>query len=204
MIPILDPGHGGVINGVYYCRAGGRKVITPEFHYYEGESNRAIVNRIAERLAIKNVPFHILVTELEDPPLSLRVSRANNIYFHDPETYLISFHSNAGGGTGFEIWTSPGQTESDAIAEEFAAALTAHQILGKFKFRADQTDGDRDKEALYTILKDTKCPAILVENLFFDNPEDLKYLLLPGFRETLAECYANKIIELYDKSQNHN
>lgn len=197
LIPILDAGHGSVINNVYYCRAGGRKVITDKFSYYEGESNRAIVNRIAEILTIQKVPFYPLAWEYEDITLSTRINRANKIYKENPNTYLISFHSNAGGGTGFEIWTSLGETKSDKIATFFGKAIEEDPNLAEFTFRPDFKDGDLDKESAFQILTETKCPAILVENLFFDNPHDLKFLLDFNFRDTLARFYANKIKQLY-------
>lgn len=39
------------------------------------------------------------------------------------------------------------------------------------------TDGDPDKESGFYILKHTKCPAVLTENLFQDNKEDVEFLL---------------------------
>lgn len=197
MIPILDAGHGSVINNEYFCRAGGRKIITDQYAYYEGESNRAIVNRIAEKLAIAQIPFYPLAWEYEDVTLSTRISRANKIYEQNRKTYLISFHSNAGGGTGFEIFTSPGQTRSDHIATFFGEAIRQDSFLSSFKLRTDYGDGDLDKEAKYSILTETNCPAILIENLFFDNPNDLRFLLDSNFRETLATFYFQQIKVLY-------
>ncbi len=45
------------------------------------------------------------------------------------------------------------------------------------KIRKDMTDGDQDKENGFYILKHTKCPAVLTENLFQDNKEDVEFLL---------------------------
>ena len=42
--------------------------------------------------------------------------------------------------------------------------------------RSDWSDGDPDKEANYMVLTKTKCPAVLVENLFMDNEDDLRLL----------------------------
>ena len=44
------------------------------------------------------------------------------------------------------------------------------------KIRKDFTDGDPDKEANFYIIKNSKCPAVLTENFFYDNKEDLKYI----------------------------
>ena len=102
---------------------------------------------------------------------------------------LISFHSNAGGGTGIEIWTTIGQTKSDLYAQ-----MLAVQIKNDFptlKFRKDEADGDLDKEANFYILANTKCPAILPEFMFFDNYEDYKLMIKPGFQDK----YVDSLIE---------
>ena len=44
------------------------------------------------------------------------------------------------------------------------------------KIRKDLSDGDPDKESNFYILKNTKCPAVLTENLFQDNKEDVAFL----------------------------
>jgi N-acetylmuramoyl-L-alanine amidase len=49
-------------------------------------------------------------------------------------------------------------------------------LNGESKMRSDWSDGDPDKEAAYMVLTKTKCPAVLVENLFMDNKEDLNIL----------------------------
>ena len=64
---------------------------------------------------------------------------------------LISLHSNAGGGTGFEIWTSEGQTRSDGFAEIMGQTFI-DSFLGS-PFRPDKSDGDLDKESQFYILK---------------------------------------------------
>ena len=44
-------------------------------------------------------------------------------------------------------------------------------------FRTDKTDGDRDQEANFYVLRKTICPAVLTENLFQDNRSDVAFLL---------------------------
>ena len=42
--------------------------------------------------------------------------------------------------------------------------------------RSDYSDGDPDKESKFYVLVHTNCPAILTENFFYTNKEELKYL----------------------------
>lgn len=195
LIPILDNGHGGLINGEYFNLAGGRKVVTKDYHFYEGEFNRSIVNRITEQFALKGVPYYVLVPEHTDVIRSDRINRTNLIYKHNPDTYLFSIHSNAGKGTGFEIFTSVGPTKSDPLATIVGA--TIEEMIPEYKWRKDYSDGDLDKERNFDILKYTKCPAMLLECLFFDNASDIRSLISIDFRNRLATVIAKALMDLY-------
>ncbi len=118
--------------------------------------------------------------------LDIRVDTANMYYREYNNAVVISLHSNAGGGTGMEIWTSVGQTRSDDFAE-----VMGNTFIDRFKglpFRSDTKDGDLDKESQFYILKYTKCPAVLPECLFFDNWSDYQLLINPDFQEEYAEA----------------
>lgn len=115
--------------------------------------------------------------------LNFRVKKVNEIckiYGKDNVIY-VSLHVNASGNgqwmqaRGWEVYTSPGKTKSDILATCMGNA--AKNYLGDLTtIRSDWSDGDPDKEAKFFILTKTKCPAVLVENLFMDNQEDLKLL----------------------------
>ncbi len=104
----------------------------------------------------------------------------------------MSVHANAGGGRGWEVWTSPGQTESDVIAtvvaEEFVKMFRGHNL------RKDTTDGDIDKESKFYVLVKTKMPAILTENFFMDNPDEcINILTKRRQRDKIAEFHVKAI-----------
>ena len=139
---------------------------------YEGVINRLIKDAVIDRLMQASIPFiDVCPTEM-DLPLDLRVKLVNDIceeYGRD-KCLLISLHCNAGKGTGFEIWTSPGETKSDLYATEFSRLY--ERKFPEQKFRKDMSDGDVDKESAFYILRNSACPAILPEWLFFDNFDD--------------------------------
>jgi N-acetylmuramoyl-L-alanine amidase len=191
---ILDNGHGGIINGVYQTH--GKR--SPDFGkgiIYEGDFNRDIVNRVSKLLKSADVPFYLLVPELADISLNERCKRVNGLYAKDKSVYLVSIHSNAGGGTGFEGYTTKGQTASDGICSEFLKDI--HSGFPKVKIRVDRTDNDDDKEVDYQILKYTSCPATLLELLFMDNIEDYNLLLDDKFRDKISITLAKTIQRLY-------
>ena len=55
--------------------------------------------------------------------------------------------------------------------------------------------GDCDKEESFYIIKNTKCPAILTENFFYDNIEDVKLLLSKDGKNKIIDLHINAIIK---------
>ena len=83
-------------------------------------------------------------------------------------------------------------------------AIGAYDFLlfAGFKLRKDETDGDPDKERHLYILKHTICPAVLTENLFQDNREDVDILLSPEGKKAITDLHVKGImrfIETYGK-----
>ena len=58
---------------------------------------------------------------------------------------------------------------------------------------ADMSDGDHDYEAGFYMVKNTICPAVLIEAFFYDNREDFDYLLSEEGREAIANWYVASI-----------
>lgn len=195
---ILDNGHGCVIGGVPQTQGRRSPIEFGDPTIYEGSFNRAIVNRIIEQLNLCNIPFYHVSPELADISLSERVKRANAIYKKDPKTYLLSIHANAGGGTGFEVFTAKGQTNSDFLAT-FLTDFVEPSFGCYLPFRKDFVDGDLDKEANFQLLTDTNCPAMLFECPFFDNEKNYKELKDFAFRNKLANCLTEFIINQFKK-----
>ena len=182
---ILDNGHG------MECRNGSPK--WPDgSQLMEWEFTRDIVRRISHGLQLAGIKHVILVTEKHDISLQERVKRANKIYKDTGKRcFGISVHGNAGGGTGFEIWTSVGKTKSDDIASVIWNEMKT-QFPSK-KMRLDTSDGDVDKEKDFTILANTKCPFVLTENFFMDNQDDCKLMMSDADREKIANAHVRAI-----------
>jgi N-acetylmuramoyl-L-alanine amidase len=69
---------------------------------------------------------------------------------------------------------------------------------GQKPIREDTTDGDHDLEEKLYVLTKTKCPAVLVENMFQDNHDDISYLTSDiGFHE-LSRTYVEGILWFLD------
>lgn len=188
---LLDAGHGGMRNGKY-TTAPAKQFIYPDgLAIYEGVINRKITHLVYKQLEAKQIDFALVYDEEEDTPLSQRVTLADNVYRKDKRAVYLSIHSNAGGGSGFEIFTSKGQTNSDKVANIFCETYKKH--FPSFPFRADKADGDADKEEDFYVLRKTDCPALLVENLFFDNRKEAEYLLSAAGQQAIANCIVASI-----------
>lgn len=183
-IVLLDNGHGKET-------AGKRSPVWSDgSQLFEWEFNRDIVRRIAEKLEADGIPYRVLVPEETDISLTERARRANEIAKeNNGKAYVLSIHANAGGGTGWEVYTSPGQTPSDAIATVFFEEAGREFVPDGWRMRSDYSDGDPDKEANFAILTKTTCPAILTENFFMDTEKDCRFIMSEDGRERIANMH---------------
>ena len=202
---ILDNGHGGIVNRKYTtCPNYTNNPKTwhkMHIHYgkpiYEGVFNREVVKAIADMCIEEAIDFHVLVPEDEDISLTERVRRVNEIVKEeDVECILVSIHGNAFNSIamGFEVFTTKGDTPADPIAEVFA-----EEMESKFPekvMRWDLTDGYKDKEANFKILRETSCPAILTENFFFDSPVDARVMMSKEGINRIAEAHVKAMLRI--------
>lgn len=103
-------------------------------------------------------------TGKRDVPLTERTNKANK----DDVDYYISFHENAGGGTGTETYTQEGVNSTETL--NFAKAIHKGTV------RAYGLKDRGLKKENFAITRQTNMPACLVEGAFMDNATDLKKL----------------------------
>ena len=157
----IDPGHGGTD-----CGAIANNLV-------EAEVNLQVAMLLASFLDAQGV--QVYTSRDKDATVSLenRARCANALRPH----LFLSLHCNAAESSqakGLEVWTSPGQTASDAAADHISKALQAAFTFRRF--RADHSDGDLDKEAKFYVLQNTSSPAVLVEMGFLTNLEEADWL----------------------------
>jgi len=198
---IFDNGHGGIIDGVYQT-AGKRSPIWDDgTQLFEGEFNRAIVDRLVTYCKNKNIDYVNLVDTQEDVSLSERTNRANDIYRESNKPCIyVSIHANgytADSANGWEVYTSEGETRSDHIAT--VLFKEAYTEFPNYTMRKDTySDGDVDKEANFYVLMHTAMPAILSENFFMTNQRDCSLLMSESGRDRIAKIH----IEMINKIEN--
>lgn len=194
-VVVLDAGHGGVINGVYQT-AGKRSPKYSKGVLYEGVFNRWVVNRVKEELDRLKIPYFYVSPEDTDINLNTRVNRINKIYRKHKNTYVLSIHANAGGGKGVEGFTTEGITSSDEIGEIILSNL--EKDLKGQRMRFDNSDGDKDKEVNYYILRKPIMSAFLLECGFMDNRTDYNNLWDRDYIDTLVKSLVKSIKYIYE------
>lgn len=162
---------------------------------FEWEFNTVVVDMIYHKLSVLGINSLKLVDFEKDLSLSKRVQIVNRIASMDKDAFLVSIHGNAAGvekASGWEIYTSPGQTKSDILADYIYVEA---EKSGMFKMRKDTSDGDNDKESRFYILTKTICPAVLTENGFFTNYKECQKMLTDEYRNIVADIHVEGILK---------
>lgn len=203
VIVLLDYGHGGIdpVTGLYTTKGKRSPLWTPgetPIHnkniYYEGAGNRQIGAILEDLLRGGGINYAVLSDPYKDIRIRERTNRANALAMSlasDTKCFGISIHSNAGGGSGIEVYTSPGDTLADPIATIFIEVFSEIFSEYSYRIRKDMRDGDPDKEERFGMLTQTTMPFILPEAFFMDREEECKNILMKeeGRRRIAAWYY---------------
>ena len=208
----LDAGHGGLDSLNQYTTAPttGKRftfsslLLSPRVssilnqkEFLEGVKNRTYCNYLYNTLVASGFNVVRVYNHSADTSLQSRVKAANSYHSEVNRGIYLSEHSNAANSLarGFSIFTSRGNTQSDKLA-----SLIYNEWANSFSnlpIRADNSDGDSDYEADFFVLQKTIMPAVLIENLFFDNVEDATILddttYLSRYAETIVRAI-NKFV----------
>ena len=187
---LIDPGHG--------IDTPGKR--SPDGLFLEYLWNRQVADLLLERLVSMGIDASLVVTETNDVTLRNRVNRVNTICnkVGASNVLLVSIHANAAGNgsswmnaKGWSCYTSKGKTKSDQVAECLYEAFEAE--FPDRKIRKDLSDGDKDWEENFYVLEKSRCPAVLLENFFYDNREECAWMLQEETKRRIAYAAAKGI-----------
>ena len=160
---------------------------SPDKKFFEYQYSREVCKAV--KVILEDLGYKVMI-DIEDDDLKvtqsqelcLRCKTVNNLQKVYKNCIYVSIHVNASSNdgkwhnaTGWEIYTSKGKTEADNLATYIYNAAKSN-FKNAQKLRTDFSDGDPDKEAEFYVLKHTSCPAVLTENFFQDNKQDVDYL----------------------------
>lgn len=194
MIILVDSGHGN--------NTPGKR--SPDSRLLEWKYTREIAVDVVSRLKAMGYNAQQLVTEDTDIPLGTRCKRVNDIckHFGASNVLLVSIHCNAAGADGkwhdARGWQACVSMNASVKSKQLACHLfDAAQAQG-LKLRSPRP-GQKWWQQNLAICRDTNCPAVLTENLFQDNKQDVDFLLSDKGREAIVNLHIEGIIN-YIKS----
>lgn len=185
----LDNGHG--VNTPGKC--------SPDKRLKEYQYAREIVSLLAAKLKANGYKVFIVTPEQTDISLSERCKRINKICKENTNKAIsISVHCNAAGGdgkwhnaNGWSVFVSKNASQN---SKKLAKTLYDEALASNLK-------GNRAVPAEHywvqnlAMCRDTTCPAILTENLFQDNKEDVDFLLSDKGKQTIVDIHYNGIVK---------
>lgn len=184
---LIDNGHGE--------NTPGKR--SPDGRLREWAYTREIADRVVFELRKRGIDAERIVKEDTDVPLSERCRRANAIYKEtSKKAILISIHCNAAGSgaswmnaKGWSVFVS---NNASARSKSLATSLCEVAESLNLVVRRPAPKQPFWQQNL-AICRDTNCPAILTENFFQDNREDVDYLLSREGKDAIVRIHVEGI-----------
>jgi len=193
---IIDNGHGADTKGK--C--------SPDKSIYEWEYCRDIAKRLQEALTNEGIKSVLLVPEDDDIKIGNKKntkedSRVNRCAKYNKsgknkglDSILVSVHLNACGcgnwyeACGWTGWIAPNASDDSKLLAQCLYEGVDEKLAGNRCVPAEKYwVGD------FAICRETPCPAVLTENLFQDNHNDVDYLLSEEGKQAIVNLHVNGI-----------
>lgn len=153
----------------------------------EKDLNLSIALACRDELKRHSVEVRMSRTKDENDPLSEEI-RECNAYSPD---LAVDIHNNAGGGDGAEVFHHHGGGKGKTLAENILAEIVkVGQNSRGAKIRTNANGKD-----YYGFIRETSCPAVIVECAFVDNASDLKILASESDRKKVGQAIAKGILK---------
>ena len=171
----LGVGHGGSDPGAV---ANGVK---------EKDLNLSIALACREMLEWYGVTVGMSRTKDENDPIGEEVKECNAF----APDLAVDIHNNAGGGDGGEVFYHHGGGKGRVLAENILAEIVK---VGQNSRGAKIRKNSQGKD-YYAFIRNTSCPAVIVECAFVDNPTDLQILSTEDKRKEMGVAIAKGILK---------
>lgn len=164
-----------------------------------GKDPGVTANGLKEKdIVLKMVKWAKAYLEKTYSGVSVKLTRSTDVFYELSKRadmankwgadVFVSFHSNGGGGTGFETFRMDGvegatKEFQDTLHKEIYSVIKAY---GQIRDRGLKT-------ANYAVLRETNMKAVLTETLFVDRKEDAERLKNDAFLKNVAEAHARGV-----------
>lgn len=191
---LIDNGHGENTPGKRSPKGGKYGTL------YEWKWAREIAKPIVTKLKELGYDAELIVTEDNDISLGERCRRVNKWCekLGSKNCLFVSIHGNAAGNCSSWMsangWCGFIYTKASERSKKLAQCLYAEAEKKGLK-------GNRSvpKEKYWTanfyVVKNTNCPAVLTENMFYDNQKDYEYMMSEKGKQEIIDLHVQGIIK---------
>ena len=170
----IGVGHGGTDPGAV---ANGTK---------EKDWNLSIALACRDELERHGVSVKMSREKDENDPLSEEIKECNT---YGPDL-AVEIHNNAGGGDGGEVFYHHGGGKGKTLAENILAEMVK---VGQ-NSRGIKTRVNSQGKDYYGFIRETSCPAVIVECAFVDNAVDAQILATEAKRKVMGQAIAKGVL----------
>lgn len=153
----------------------------------EEDANLTMALACKELLEANGVTVKMSRTKDENDPTSEEIKECNAF---NPDL-AIDVHNNAGGGDGFEAYYSIVGGLGETLAKNIEAQVKA---IGQ-NSRGVKTKPNKNGKDYYGFIRQTVCPAVILEGVFVDNATDVKIADTVAEQKALGYAYARGILK---------
>lgn len=153
----------------------------------EKDLNLSIALACRDELEKHGVAVKMSREKDENDPISEEIKECES---HSPDI-AIDIHNNAGGGDGCEVFYSHLGGKGKTLAENILAEIVK---VGQ-NSRGIKTRVNSQGKDYYAFIRNTSCPAVIVECAFVDNATDLQILATEDKRKAMGVAIAKGILK---------
>lgn len=153
----------------------------------EKDLNLSIALACRDMLEWYGVTVGMSRTKDENDPIGEEVKECNAF----APDLAVDIHNNAGGGDGGEVFYHYGGGKGKTLAENILAEMVK---VGQ-NSRGIKTRVNSNGKDYYAFIRNTSCPAVIVECAFVDNSTDLQILSTESQRKAMGEAIAKGILK---------
>ena len=172
---------------------------SPDHLHKEWLWSKNFTKLLEEKFAEKGIKTEYINPEDKDIPITVSAARCNKFAqkYGKQNCIMISPHNNAASGpgwknaSGFSVWVHNNASKASCLLAKCINKMAIEAGLGGN--RSQPKEGFW--RANFGILRETSMPAILTENLFMDNKEDLKKLHDEKIVNLLADIHVKAVEE---------
>lgn len=172
---------------------------SPDGSLREYAYSREICQRIKSELILRGIKCVIDIEGPEEGSLANRCNIVNRYcaQYGAKNCIYVSVHLNAstkggvwGTASGFSIYVYTGASENSKTL----AKLICEEALKRNMKGNRFVPSCKYWTANFTMLKNTKCPAVLSENMFQDNKNDVAFLKSEAGKKAIVDAHVEGII----------